>query len=106
LAISGNIRASILEGISSDNAEVKNIIDTFCYVRDVFDQRINAYMNTYSNLDIYSIVQYRFDLNGSVDYNNYLNSLSPSDHALVDMMDRFVSDTFVEYQNKLALIIE
>ena len=59
-----------------------------------------------ASLDMFNIVQYRFGLNGSVDYSHYLNSLSPSDHALVDMMDKFVGDTFVEYENKLSLIIE
>lgn len=106
LTTKGNIKATILEGISNDDTEVKNTLNTFCYVRDVFNQRVNSYMNTYNSLDMFNIVQYRFGLNGSVDYSHYLNSLSPSDHALVDMMDKFVGDTFVEYENKLSLIIE
>ena len=108
----------VLEGISMylTNSELKRLISNignhfenvnlFSYIRNVFEQRLSTYKTSYAKTSMYDINEYRFALNGNVDYNAYLISLSSSDRAEVTVLDTFVQDTFVNYVEKLNAIVE
>ena len=73
-SISENIGLTTPEGTTA-----KEKLDLFTYNRDIFNQRVNIYLNTFGSIDAYQVNQYRFGLNGAVGYESYLQSLSVSD---------------------------
>lgn len=83
----------------------KSKLDLFVYYRDIFTQRLNNYLSTFRSVDMYQVNQYRFDLNGTVDYDSYLMSLSVSDRATLTMLDNFINDNFMEFVDKLNTIV-
>ena len=99
--VTANLGATTEEGV-----EVTERINLFAYNRGVYEQRVNNYLTTYRSVDIFKINQYRFGLNGNVDYNSYLTSQSSSDRAVILMLDNFVEDTFLSYVEKLNTIVE
>jgi hypothetical protein len=98
--IVGNVGASTEAGEAA-----KNSVDIFVYCKDVFEQRLTTYLHTYNKVNMYNLNQYKFGLNGNVNYNSYLTSLSASDRATVKLLENFVQDTFLNYMNKLSLIV-
>ena len=100
-AIAENIGLTTAEG-----TDAKEKLDLFTYNRDIFNQRVNNYLNTFGAVNMYQVNQYRFSLNGTVSYDNYLQSLPVSDKATLTMLDNFVSDYFKVYIDKLMTIVE
>ena len=104
-----SISLSITESLGADTEtgqEATELVNTFVYARDIFNQRLSTYIATYNDLDMYTINQYKFDLSGNVDYNSYLISLSASDRAIVKSVDTFILDVFDSYLEKLNLIVQ
>lgn len=99
-AISENVGLTTEQG-----KDAKSKLDLFVYYRDIFAQRLGNYLSTFSSVDMYQVNQYRFDLNGTVDYNSYLMSLSVSDRATLTMLDDFINDNFMSFVDKLMTIV-
>ena len=93
-------------GTTEQAIQATEKVNLFSYVRDVFEQRLNTYVNTYNSLDMYKINQYKFNLSGGVDYESYITSLSASDRATIILLDNFVEDNFMNYVEKLNAIVE
>ena len=55
---------------------------------------------------MFTINQYRFGLNGNVDYNSYITSQISSERALIVLLDNFIEDTFLNFVDKLNNIVE
>jgi len=105
----GKIKLSIQENAGLDSEigkEATDQLNHFRYISDVFNQRFENYQKIYNGQDMYKVNQYRFNLNSSVDYESYLNSLSAADRATIVMLDGFVNDNFTNYMKKLKEIIE
>ncbi len=103
-----SISNAILENVGLDTEqgeEAKEKLDLFVYHRDIFNQRLDNYLSTFRSVDMYHVNQYRFDLNGTVDYNSYLMSLSLSDRSTLAMLDNFINDNFMEFVDKLMTIV-
>ncbi len=100
-AISENV------GLTTEQGKIaENKLNLFTYQRDIFNQRVGNYTKTYNSLDMYEVNQYRFKLNGTVDYDSYLISLSMSNKATLTMLDNFINDTFKPYTAKLMTIVQ
>jgi len=99
--IIGNVGATTEQGVTATNT-----VNLFVYSKDVFEQRLNTYISTYYDSNIFQINQYKYDLTGNVDYGSYLLSLSASDRAKIVLLDRFTQDNFKNYVNKLNTIVD
>lgn len=95
---------NLTEG-SSGYVETMEKLNDFSYSRNLFDQKLTSYKTTYRSLDIYTITSYRFEKIGGVDYEDYINTLSPSKKATVLMLDNFVNYTFDSYVEKLNELV-
>lgn len=100
-AIAENIGLTTPEG-----TDAKEKLDLFTYNRNIYNQRVNNYLNTFGSVDMYQVNQYRFGLNGTVNYESYLQSLSVSDKATLTMLNNFINDNFKVYVDKLMTIVE
>jgi len=92
--------------LDEQGAIAKEKVEFFIYQKNVFDQKLQTFLKTYYNVDVYQLNQYRFNLNETVDYDSYLNSLSNSKKSTIIMLDNFINDTFLVYVNKLMTIVE
>lgn len=104
-----HIKLSVIDNIGLDTDAGKTadeLINIFTYSRDIFEQRKQVYLKTYTAINVYEVKQYKFNLNGNVDYNNYLMSLSDSEKSTVILLDNFVDDVFLDYVSKLQAIVE
>ena len=102
------ISSTILDNYGLDTEAgitATNAVNTFVYCRDVFEQRLGTYLTSYGSVDNLNINQYQFNLNGGIDYNSYLKSLSSSEKATIILIDSFVSETFNNYMIKLKALI-
>lgn len=98
--VSAKILGNLLEGDAYYD-ETKEKLDEFAYSRDVFDQKLTSYKATYNSIDIKTLSDYKFDDVSGVDYEDYINSMSPSKRATVAMLKNFVQDNFKNYMNNL-----
>lgn len=81
-----------------------SIINEFVYSRNVFSQKINSYLITYNNLDVYTISSYKFNTINGVGYDSYINSQNASNKANILMLENFVEGSFMNYMEKLNKI--
>jgi hypothetical protein len=98
--IVGNVGLTSDAGVLATDA-----VNLFTYSRDVFEQRLTPYISTYSSVNMYNLNQYKYGLNGSVNYESYLKSLSASDRATIALLNSFVEDNFSNYISKLNSIV-
>lgn len=109
--LDGDIRSIstiITDGLNEEAVNhnyVLNLINNFVYSEEVFAQRLNSYKTVYNEQDIYTLTQHRFGLIGGVDYSSYLDSLSTSNRANINMFEEFVDTTFTDLVNNLNTII-
>ena len=104
----GAVSSVIVENYGKDTEAgilSTNAVNAFVYSREVFEQRLNTYVNAYNSVDNLTINQYKFELNGGIDYDSYLKTLSSSEKATIILMDSFVNENFNNYITKLKAII-
>lgn len=102
------ISTSILENYGNDTAEgiiATDAVQSFMYVRDIYEQRLGTYINSYNNIDNETINQYQFGLVGGIDYDDYLKTLNSSERATIVLIDNFVGEIFTNYMTKLKSLI-
>lgn len=100
---------TILENLVSGTTyyeETMEKLNAFAYSRDVFEQKLNTYKSTYYSLDMYNVSAYKFGNVSDWDYEDYLQTLSPSKKATVTMLENFVQDNFQNYISKLEEIVK
>lgn len=108
LGVKKEISPNILENLVKDANDydlTMEKLNEFSYCRKIFEQKFNNYLATYSSLNVYTIANYKFDQIIGVTYDNYINSLTASDRAVVVMLDNFVENDFDNYMSKLASIV-
>lgn len=91
------------ENYEDNIAKVKE----FNYARELMSQRLTAYKNILSSVDMYQANQYRFELVGGteyIDYDTYKSSLSASDRANINALENFIEDIFKPFIEKMCLL--
>jgi len=104
-----SLSAFVQENVGNDSEQGESAnesADLFVHAKNVIEQRLSTFITTYNAVNMYNINQYRFNLNGGVDYEAYLTSLSASDRSIVNSIDNFVKDCFNNYVDKLNKIVE
>lgn len=91
---------------SSGYEETMEKLKAFDYSRDVFEQKLSSYNATYYSLDIRTISNYKFGVISGVDYEDYLQTMSPSERATITMLENFVKDNFDSYIDKLEDLVD
>lgn len=85
--------------------EATEIVNGFIYYQNLFEQNYYHYINTYNDIDTYNTNQYRFELVDGVSYESYLESLSATKKAEVNMLTSFINECYNNLVLKLKLII-
>lgn len=104
-----HLSSAIISGMDSTldaYPETMDKINNFIYFKGLMGQRIDTFRSIMNSIDDYTLNEYRFNLVNGVDYDTYLVSLSASNRANVEALDRFIEDIFKEYIEKLELITE
>jgi len=102
--VSSEIEANLKES-DPKYEEVNDILNNYLYAQEVFDQRVKNYKTIHSELDVYTITQYKFDLVSGVTYDNYIDTMSSSDKASIVMLENFVNNTYKKLIEKLSLVV-
>lgn len=102
--LSGMVSENLNEN-SEKYSEIIDNVNNYLYSKEVFDQRVDKYGEIYNELDIYSITQYKFRLAG-ISYDDYKNTLDPSEQASLNLLDNFISNYYYKLLNTLLLIVE
>lgn len=77
--------------------DITNQLNKYNYVREVFYQKLQTYLSVISNADMYTLSQYRFNIVKGVSYDDYINALSITDRANIEMMQAFIDANFNAY---------
>ena len=102
--LSTTILAGMDEESSAYNITMSTIND-YLYANEIFNQRLNTYLQIYNSEDIYNLTQYKFDLVQGVDYESYLSTLTKSKQSTINFMDDFILDIYAKLVDNLALMV-
>ena len=102
-----DLSEAIVSNLDEDSPSYKDtleLVNEYIYIKDVFYQRLNTYNNVYNMVDIFTLNQYRYNIAG-IDYQNYVNTLSISKRANIELNEDFVNENFIGYLNKMHLLL-
>lgn len=103
------LNSSIINNLSSTDSEMLNnaigLINNFLYSANVYNQRFDAYLSAYKNIDMYGLSNYRFNnvVNGNVD--NFVSRFSVVETAQYELLCNFSEEVFIDYVNGLNSLI-
>lgn len=101
-----------LDAASDQNLNAMNLVNDFVYASNLFDQNYSHYINAYNKVyndesnTIKQYNNYRFGLIGGGSLESFLNGLSATDRAQVNMLTNFISECYNNLHEKLILIVE
>ena len=115
LGAAKSLSSNIIINLDSNSANYLNateLVRNFLYASNIFNQNYLHYLQTYNdvycgdNNTIKQYNQYRFDLMGGGSLATFLNSLSATDRAKVNMLTNFIEECYNNLFEKLNLIVE
>lgn len=89
-------------GQLDDMTGYTTVVNDFNYARELMSQRLTAYKNIVSTVDMYQANQCRFGLVDGKDYETYKSSLSASDRANINALEDFVEVIFKPLIEKMC----
>lgn len=109
--LSNNVLVN-LDTSSEQYLSAMEVVNSFIYASNMFDQEYAHYVNTYN--DVYSSENnttnqynnYRFDLMGGGSLESFLNGLSVTDRSKVNLLTDFINVCYTNLVDKLNLIVE
>lgn len=101
------IHQEILDGLHSDDANyerVQNKFNQLVYNQQLFEQRVDTYLENYKALNMYEINQYRYGVKQDVTYGRYKDSLPEETRIKLKSNEEFILE--ICNKNYIASLIE